>query len=166
MENTIKAAALFAAIKYVTDPRHGDTYAFPMVVSKQGLSLYVISRDQLLNALTTERALELGHLKIEGNVCKVRSHSLMTLRQTYGAPKAIIKLDGYKDYKSLPLDPSECAGRRARTFEKLACKALGYKWVGGLNNVQIDGIGPHDRLEVKGMRGRIDAYMPSRVDKD
>ncbi len=166
MENIIRQAALFTALKYVNDPRHGDVYAFPMVVSKQGLSLYVISREQLASALETEKALDNGHLKIEGNVLKVRSHSLMTLRQTYGAPKAIIKLDGYKDYKSLPLDPSECAGRRARTFEKLACKALGYKWVGGLNNVQIDGVGASDRLEVKGMRGRIDAYMPSTMDKD
>lgn len=166
MNDIIKAAAILTALKYVTDPRHGDVYAFPMVVSKQGLSLYVISREQLANAIESGKALEAGHLKIEGNVLKVRSHSLLALRQSYGAPKAIVKLEGFTDYKSLPLDPSECAGRRARTFEKLACKVLGYKWVGGLNRVQIDGVGAKDRLEVKGMRGRIDAYMPSTMDKD
>lgn len=180
----IKTAALLTAIDYVASPAHADWYLFPVTRSASAgahgsarrLWIAKVSREDLLDVLRTEKALETGWLKIRDNVLKVNKISESALRKTFGS-RVMFQLltEYYKTYSDLPHDPSPCAGPRARTFEKLACKSVGAKWCGSLRNVQVDGTIKYIdedgniykvRYEVKGLGGRITAFVPSAVDND
>lgn len=180
----IKAAAKATCINYLTDPRHAERYWFAMTTADgagahgatRKLVLACVSRQTLIEVVDNDRALETGFLVISDNVMKVRKVSETAFRKTFGNRITVHHLaEKFRTYSDIPLDPSPCAGPRARTFEKMVCKAIGAKWVGGLNRVQIDGVtivtdvdgNPvkiHD--EVKGLGGRITAYCPSEVDRD
>lgn len=180
----IKTAALLTAIEYVNSPAHADWYLFPVTVahgsgkhgSKRELQIAKVARETLLDRLQTEKALETGWLKIHENVLKVAKISETALRKTFGSQVSFHPLsEFFSTYSDLPLDPTPCAGPRARTFEKLACKVFNAIWCGALNRVQIDGVVRFVdesgeivkvRYEVKGLMGRLTAFVPSAVDKD
>lgn len=189
MKNTnatqaIKAAALLAAIQYVAAPEHADWYLFPVTVahgagthgSKRELQIAKVARETLLDRLQTEKALQTGWLKIHENVLKVAKISETALRKTFGSQVTFHPLDQFfSTYNDLPLDQTPCAGPRARTFEKLACKVFHAIWCGALNRVQVDGVVRFVdeagnvvkvRYEVKGLMGRLVAFVPSAIDKD
>lgn len=180
----IKTAALLSAIAYVSDPAHAEWYLFPVTTScgagshgsKRRLQIAKVSRNVLLDRLTTEKALETGWLQIHDNVLKVAKISESAVRKTFGSQVTFQSIpDFYGTYSDLPLDPSPCAGPRARTFEKIACRVFNAIWCGGLNRVQIDGVVRFVdetgeivkvRYEVKGLKGRLTAFVPSAVDPD
>ena len=180
----IKTAAILAAIQYVESPEHADWYLFPVTVahgsgkhgSKRELQIAKVSRETLLDRLQSGKALETGWLKIHENVAKVAKISETALRKTFGSQVSFQPLDQFfSTYNDLPLDPTPCAGPRARTFEKLACKIYHAIWCGALNRVQIDGVVRFIdeagnvvkvRYEVKGLMGRLVAFVPSAIDKD
>ena len=180
----IKTAALLTAIQYVTTPEHADWYLFPVTVARgsgrhgsvRQLQIAKVSREALLDRLQSGKALETGWLKIHENVLKVAKISESAVRKTFGSQVSFQPLDQlFSTYNDLPLDPTPCAGPRARTFEKLACKTVHAIWCGALNRVQIDGVVRFVdesgeivkvRYEVKGLMGRLTAFVPSAVDKD
>ena len=180
----IRTAAILAAIEYVSAPEHGDWYLFPVTVahgagehgSTRELQIAKVSRETLLDRLQSGKALETGWLKIRDNVAKVAKISESALRTTFGSQVTFQPLtEFYHTYSDLPEDPSPCAGPRARTFEKLACKAFHAIWCGGLSRVQIDGVVRFVdengeivkvKYEVKGLNGRLVAFVPSSIDKD
>jgi len=180
----IKTAALLTAIEYVNSPAHADWYLFPVTVahgagnhgSKRQLQIAKVSRETLLDRLQSGKALETGWLKIHENVLKVAKISESAVRKTFGSQVSFQPLpEFFGTYTDLPMDPTPCAGPRARTFEKLACKAFHAIWCGALNRVQIDGVVRFVdesgeivkvRYEVKGLMGRLTAFVPSAVDKD
>lgn len=180
----IKTAAILAAIEYVSAPEHADWYLFPVTVahgsgkhgSKRELQIAKVAREALLDRLQTRKALETGWLKIHENVLKVAKISESAVRKTFGSQVSFQPLsEFFSTYSDLPLDPSPCAGPRARTFEKFACKTFHAIWCGALNRVQIDGVVRFVdeagniikvRYEVKGLMGRLVAFVPSAVDKD
>lgn len=174
----VEKVALARSIAYVMHEGHGELYAFAISNPFRGahsahrLEIWTVTREELLERLVNGRALvKGGFFHVQGATVKVRAVTPAAFAATFGNVKNTCPkypVDGYKTYADLPLDPSNCAGKRARTFEKTACKALGYKWVGGLSNVQVDGVSlsSKERLEVKGLHGRIEAFMPSQVDKD
>lgn len=180
----IETAALLTAIQYVAAPEHADHYLFPVTIARgsgrhgsvRQLQIAKVSREALLDRLQSGKALETGWLKIHENVLKVAKISESALRKTFGSQVSFQPLpDSFGTYSDLPLDPTPCAGPRARTFEKLACRAVHAIWCGALNRVQIDGtvrfIDENGeivkvRYEVKGLMGRLTAFVPSAVDKD
>ena len=183
-QNVVIAAALLTALEYVSSPAHADWYLFPVTVahgagnhgSKRQLQIAKVSREALLDRLQSGKALETGWLKVHENVLKVAKISESALRKTFGSQVSFQPMsEFFGTYADLPLDPAPCAGPRARTFEKLACKAFGAIWCGALNRVQIDGVVRFTdesgeivkvRYEVKGLMGRLTAFVPSAVDKD
>lgn len=180
----IKAAAILTAIQYVSAPEHAEWYLFPVTTARgagnhgstRELQIAKVSREALLDRLQSGKALETGWLKIHENVLKVAKISESALRKTFGSQVSFHRLpEFFSTYSQLPLDPSPCAGPRARTFEKLACKVFNAIWCGALNRVQIDGVVRFIdesgeivkvRYEVKGFMGRLTAFVPSTVDKD
>lgn len=180
----IRAAAILTAIQYVAAPEHADWYLFPVTVAhgagnhgvKRQLQIAKVSRETLLDRLQSGKALETGWLTIHENVLKVAKISESAVRKTFGSQVSFQPLPGtFSTYNDLPLDPTPCAGPRARTFEKLACKAFRAIWCGALHRVQIDGVVRFVdesgqvvkvRYEVKGFKGRLTAFVPSAVDKD
>ena len=180
----VKAAAKATALNYLHDPRHAERYWFAMTTAvgagvhgaTRKLVIACVSRQTLIEVIENDRALETGFLVISDNVLKVRKVSETAFRTTFGSRIMIRQLEQkFRTYSDLPLDPSPCAGPRARTFEKVVCKTIGAKWVGGLNRVQVDGVtivtdadGNEVKIrdEVKGLGGRITAYCPSEIDRD
>lgn len=180
----VKSAAKLTALSYLTNPKHGDRYWFAMTVSNgtgihgatRKLVLACVDRQTMIEVVTNDRILETGFCQISDNVYKVKKVSETAFRKTFGSKFAIRHIaQHFPTYSALPLDPSPCAGPRARTFEKLVCKTIGAKWVGGLNRVQFDGVtvvvdtdGNEVKVydEVKGLGGRITDYCPSELDKD
>ena len=183
-KSLIVAAAIETALSYVLDPAHGDKYVFPITLpngagehgATKRLALAIVDREVLADRIRSRKALETKFLKVEDNVLKVNSLTEQTIRFTFGTHFVTQELgEFYSTYVDLPLDPSECAGKRARTFEKKACKALNAIWTGGLSKVQIDGVvkvldadGNEVKVkyEVKGLKGRITAFDPSELDAD
>jgi len=181
---TIIAAAKLTALTYLTDPRHGDRYWFAMTTADgagvhgatRKLVLACVDRQTMIDVVTDDRILETGFCQIIDNVYKVRKVSETAFRKTFGNRITVRQLEQkFRTYSDLPLDPSPCAGPRARTFEKVVCKTIGAKWVGGLNRVQVDGVtiitdadGNEVKIkdEMKGVGGRITAFLPSEVDRD
>lgn len=181
---TIAAAAKLTALNYLNDPRHAERYWFAMTTADgagvhgatRKLVLACVTRQTMIEVVSNDRALETGFLVISDNVLKVRKISETAFRKTFGNRITIRQLEQkFRTYSDLPLDPSPCAGPRARTFEKVVCKTIGAKWVGGLNRVQVDGVtiitdadGNEVKIrdEVKGLGGRITAYCPSEIDRD
>lgn len=181
---TIAAAAKLTALNYLNDPHHAERYWFAMTTADgagvhgatRKLVLACVTRQTMIEVVSNDRALETGFLVISDNVLKVRKISETAFRKTFGNRITVRQLEQkFRTYSDLPLDSSPCAGPRARTFEKVVCKTIGAKWVGGLNRVQVDGVtiitdtdGNEVKIrdEVKGLGGRITAYCPSEIDRD
>lgn len=181
---TIAAAAVLAAVQYISTPEHAEYYLFPVTIahgagvhgSQRQLQIAKVSREVLLDRVQTRKALQTGWLKISDNVLKVAKISESALRKTFGSSVTFHPMtEFFSTYSDLPLDPAPCAGPRARTFEKLACKIFHAIWCGALNRVQIDGVVRFVdqlgqivkvRYEVKGLGGRLTAFVPSAIDKD
>lgn len=187
MENIIKTAAVMTALEYLGG--HAEWYWLPICVrvkpkGGQGgtytkLSTMRIHKQEMIRMVEAMR--EGGPLDIRDNVVKVVRDSETAWTKVNGVLNGgwqshIRPLDGDEScYNQLPKDPSECAGPRARTFEKRVCSTNGFHWMGGLNRVQVDGCekyvdenGVEVKVfhEVKGKNGRITAFVPSEVDKD
>jgi len=180
----VKQAAKLTALAYLNDPHHGDRYWFAMTTADgagthgatRKLVLACVTREVMIDVVSSDRILETGFCQIIDNVLKVRKVSETAFRKTFGSRFTTRQTEQkFRTYADLPLDPSPCAGPRARTFEKMVCKTIGAKWTGGLNRVQIDGVtiitdadGNKVKIrdEVKGLGGRITAYCPSEVDRD
>lgn len=184
MNEIVKAAAVMTALEYLNNPSHGDWYYFPCTIAysagvhgaKRRLMIAKVDRHSVIDAIKTGKAIDSGWLKISDNVLKVRKLSETALRKALGDRFVKIPLrESFSTYSDLPYDPTPCAGPRARTFEKVVCKAINAKWTGALRNVQIDGVekfiddaGNVVKIthEVKGLGGRITAYCPSAIDRD
>lgn len=181
---TVKAAAKATCLKYLSNPHHGDRYWFAMTTADgagvhgatRKLVLACVSRQTMIDVVNDDRILETGFCQIIDNVYKVRKVSETAFRKTFGNRVEIRQLEQkFRTYSDLPLDPSPCAGPRARTFEKVVCKTIGAKWVGGLNRVQIDGVSfaadadgnlVKIKDEMKGVGARITEFLASQFDRD
>lgn len=179
----ILEAAKLAALTYLRSANHGDKYLFPVTLARgdgkknsKVLALAVISREHLIADIESDKAINSGYLQVKDGVLKVAKVSETALRKAFGSHVSFIR-PGWDEhtYSDLPFDPSPCAGPRARTFEKRAAKAVGARWCGALHNVQVDGVIKfYDedgnevkvRYEVKGLGGRLTAFVPSEVDPD
>lgn len=176
-------AAVKAAEAYITDPRHAEHYLFPITIARhdglknsKGLALAQVDRADLLDAITSGRAIDTGYLQVKDGHLKVSKVSEQAIRKAFGSRAHIIRTQWAEHtYTDLPFDPSPCAGPRARTFEKRAAATVGAIWCGALHNVQVDGVvKTYDadgnevkvRYECKGLGGRITAFVPSEFDKD
>lgn len=187
MEDIIRAAAQAAALEYLY--RHAEWYWLPITVrvrpeggpggtytKLQTIRLHKTEMIRLVQELREE-----GPLGVKDNVVKVLRDSPTSWSKVNGLldgdfKRHIFPLIGDEScYNKLPKDPSECAGPRARTFEKRVCASNGFHWMGGLSHVQVDGCekyfdenGTEVKVfhEVKGKNGRITAFVPSAVDKD
>lgn len=195
MKDVIKIAAIQAAINYILHENHAEWYLFPVTTACgsgahgaiRGLSVAKVHKSALLAALVNEdgtdgKALTNGFFRISDSVLKVSKLSETAFRKAFGNRFSILPLaaddraKGYHTYADIPEDPAPCQGKRARSFEKIACRAAGAKWCGALNRIQIDGyekfIDPETgsevkiRFEAKGIGGRLTYYCPSEVDGD
>lgn len=118
----------------------------------------------------------------QGNGC-LQLQTLLGDKRNYGAKYTTwkwIPIEGYNTYKELPLDPSECQGKRARTFEKVCRAAIQHQmnedeqeaaayWIGALLNSRADIVvvvkgGRKLIVEIKGVKGRDVAFVPSSED--
>lgn len=176
-------AAKLSAIEYITMPNHGDKYVFACTVARNDgtknsrqLALAIVEREGLLEVIENNRAIDSGFFQIRDGVLKVAKVSETAVRKAFGNRATIVRPDWDEHtYSDLPLDPSPCAGPRARTFEKRVAEFLGAIWVGALRNVQVDGVLKYIdengnevkiRFEVKGLGGRLTAFVPSAIDPD
>lgn len=190
--NQLLDAAVQLAINYLTDGKHGDEYIFPYGKNhgkgKGGheLQIAIVRREDVLDAIQTRKALETGFLRYDDGVLKVNATSEQAMTFTFGkAMKVKTFMNGkYHRYEDLPKDAANCAGPRARTFEKEVCRELGYHWTGALHHVQFDGwieetislefdkngnvvrTTRRKRAEMKGKNGRIDAFHASETCED
>lgn len=118
----------------------------------------------------------------QGNGC-LQLLTLLGDKRNYGAKYSSwewIPIEGYNTYSDLPLDQSECQGKRARTFEKV-CRAVIQRhlnededeakayWIGGLLNSRADIVvvvkgGRKWIIEIKGVKGKGVAFVPSSDD--
>lgn len=161
--------AIATALCYLSDPIHADTYAFPVTRaagagrhgSTRCLWIAIVKRDDVIAAIKSGRATESKWLVLGENVLKVSGLSESAIRRALGSRIRFIPMTHfYKTYKDIPEDPSNCAGKRARTFEKEVCAALGagHVWVGDRPGCQHDIEGPSGWIEVKGQGGRITEF--------
>ena len=189
MKDIIRLAAIETAINYIQHESHAEWYLLPITQqvgagahgAVHTLCIAKIHKTDLLDVVQTGKGLDTKFFRVADNVLKVNKLSMTAFTKTFGNRFTIIPLAtsdrnaGYRTYGDLPEDPSNCAGKRARTFEKVACRAVNARWCGSLNRVQIDGyIKFFDetgeevkvRYEAKGLGGRITHYSPSAIDKD
>lgn len=164
---------------YIDPVNHGDYYYFPVegcINGKKGLHVAFFTREALLNALHTGRIYNV--FGVVDNVLKLEHMTVMAMRKAFG-PWVATWYTGYNRYNDLPKDPNCPAAPRARTFEKLGMRAadecfpFANRWMGGLNNSQIDGVsiyvtadGIRIKLEGKGFRGKLQAFSKADQAKE
>lgn len=163
MQEMRMQVAEYTAKCYVDHEKHGDLYAFPMegyINGYKGLHIAFYNREAVVSALESGRIF--NACTIQDNVIKLTKMSVIAMRQAFGAPLDTAPTT-FIHYNDIPKDASDCAGPRARSWEKIVVKAaserfpLDFRWVGALRNVQIDGISCQGklRLEVKGFKGKF-----------
>lgn len=136
------------AIEYLTDPKHADFIALSGVkLGSRGrgagkragqVVVMVYSREQVLNAVKRFLSgVAVPSLCVHNGGVAMGKVEYSKVRQSFGIPVAeyatdLCKLDDIQPDTGCPNAPY------ARAWEKICAKAIGGRWVGGLNNLQID----------------------------
>lgn len=156
----IRNVAIETAKNYVSEPSHGQFYAFPVngKGAQKGLKIAVYPRDSVLHGIESEKCF--NACAISENVIKFTKAQVDKIRQAFGVPMVVYDTD-YMDYNSLPKSAN---GLRATTFEKITIDVLnehgfmggGFCWTGDSTKKQYDGENKQGvTVECKGVKGRL-----------
>jgi len=164
LQEIIRNVALETAKKYVSEPSHGQFYAFPVngKGANKGLKIAVYPRNSVLHGIESEKCF--NACAISENVIKFTKAQVDKIRQAFGIPMAVYDTD-YMDYNSLPKSAN---GLRATTFEKITVDILnengfmggGFRWTGNSTKKQYDGENNEGiTIECKGVKGKLTKFI-------